>query len=263
MKIKVSIITAILNSQEIVRRQFLYYSKFLPGDVEVIYVDDGSEPPLDFYCVEKKFKFQGYATNDKRPWTQPKARNYGARRANGDYLICTDIDHIISPEVIEAARNPIADVIRLRREAGVLDENGNFTQDEKILRKWGLQDRYFKRHLRLPPHGNSYIFKTSLYLGLGGVDERFCGTGRYPNREEVTLKRKLKPLVKDGRVTIIDDDRRPLFYMMPNGKYCDDGNKDFNPFNLFHNLSREFNIGRLTNKQKRKLKAAEKARKNG
>lgn len=252
---KVSIITAILNSQEIVRRQLLYYNKILPDDVEVIFVDDGSDPPIDFFCVEKTFRFVGLATNDKRPWTQPRARNYGSRRAAGEYLICTDIDHIISLEAIEAARRPQADVIRLKREAGVLNENGDFTQDENVLKKWGLHDRYFRRNLKLPPHGNSYIFRTELYLGLGGVDERFCGTGRYPNREEITLKRKLKPLVKRGQATLIDDDRRPIFYLMPNGKYC--GDRDYNPFGLFHKLSRDTNIGRLTNKQRRKIKNGE------
>ena len=109
---KVSIITAILNSHEIVRRQYLYYEKMnLPEDVEVVWVDDGSDSPIRFLsgesgkidlCEDANFNLSIYETHDKLPWTQPKARNIGAKKAAGDYLICTDIDHIVSPEVIDA-----------------------------------------------------------------------------------------------------------------------------------------------------------------
>jgi hypothetical protein len=34
-----------------------------------------------------------------------------------------------------------------------------------------------------------------------------------------------------------DQDERPTIYMFPNGRYC--GEKDFNPFGLFHDLKRK------------------------
>lgn len=249
---KVSIVNAILNSPEIARRQILHYNKIkLPEDVEIIFVDDGSEPPLDFTGMEMNFEFFLYATNDKRPWTQPAARNYGAKKAKGDFLILTDIDHIISNEIIEEARNCQVDVIRFKREVGVLDENGDFTQEMNVLREYGFD----RNRLKIAPHGNSYIFRTKLFLELGGVDERYVGTGKYPNREEVPLKRKLKALLEQGKVTIRDDDSKPTIYMIPNGRYC--GEKDYNPFGLFHGLSRKRNIGRETNKEKwRRKKSA-------
>ena len=250
---KVSIVTAHYNSPEIARRQVLHYNQMDMTDCEVIFIDDGSDEDRNISSlsdIDVDFNFYVYETHDKAPWTQPKARNYGVGLAEGDYVICADIDHIIVQETLEVAKNPIGDVIRFRRQAAILDENGNFVQDYKILKQWGLLNRYFRRDLRLPPHGNSYVFKRDLFLSLGGVDERYCGTGRYPNREEIRLKRKLKEL--GDSVTIIDDDRRPWIYMMPNGKYC--GDRDYNPFGYFHNLSRERNIGRLTNKQKRQKK---------
>ena len=152
---KVSIVNAILDSPEIAKRQILHYNKIeLPKDVEVIFVDDGSDPPLDLSNIEKRFRFKLYYTYDKRFWTQPAARNFGAKKARGKYCIFTDIDHIISKEVIEEARNPRADVIRFKREAGILNENGVFTQDWNELRKWGFN----RGGLRIAPHGNSYIF---------------------------------------------------------------------------------------------------------
>ena len=42
---KLSIVIAILNSHEIVRRQLLFLKKMdLPNDIEVVFVDDGSRP---------------------------------------------------------------------------------------------------------------------------------------------------------------------------------------------------------------------------
>lgn len=236
---KVSIITAILDSPEIVRRQMLHYKKMnLTDDVEIIYVDDGSDPPL--FPVDiglRNFKY--LETNDKRVWTQPTARNIAAKHATGETLICTDIDHIVSKEVIELAKNPPADVVRFKRFAAVLDEDGDFTQDKTELKRWGLIRRYLNNGLKLPPHGNSYIINRELYLKVGGVSERYCGTGTYPNREEIPLKKELHKLRDAGKITILEDDTKPILYMMPNGKYC--GDRDYNPFGYFHNISRRTN----------------------
>ena len=255
---KVSIVTAVLNSHEVVRRQILHYNRMnLPGDVEFILVDDGSKPPIHYRGFEQpNFKFMLYHTQNFKPWTQPAARNFGARRANGETLICTDIDHIVTEELIEIARNPHADVIRFKREAAVLTKEGLFTQDMNVLREYG----YNRNGLRIAPHGNSYIINKKLYIALGGVDERYVGTGKYPNREEVPLKRKLKELWQSGKITVIDDSTKPTIYMIPNGRYC--GDKDYNPFGLFHNLSRGRNIGRLTNKQKHELRRQKQGGKN-
>jgi len=246
---KVSIVTAILNSHEIVRRQMCHYEKMnLPDDVEVVWVDDGSDPPIRFlYGKDAKidmvedvnFNLSVYETNDKRPWTQPAARNLGVKHAKGEYVICTDIDHIISNEVIETARNPGKwDVIRFSRQPAVLDQNGDFTQDMNVLRQYG----YNRNGLNIAPHGNSYIFRRALYIELGGVSEQHVGTGKYPNREEVPLKSKLKKLWKEGEINVWDKPPKPMIYMIPNGHYC--GGKDFNPFGLFHNLTRSIRSSR-------------------
>ena len=229
---KVSIIQAVLNSPEIVRRQLLHYEKMnLPDDVEVIIVDDGSEPQLKNNANFANCHF--YFTYDYRMWTQPAARNFGAKKARGEFCIFTDIDHIISREVIEIARNCPADVVRFKREAGVLDEDGNFTQDRNALDEWGFREG----GLRLAPHSNSFIIRRDLYLDTGGVSERFVGSGIHPNREEVPFKKKLKPLEQAGKITIWQDQTKPMIYMMPNGRYC--GDKDANPFGFFHDLKRK------------------------
>lgn len=222
---KVSIIIAILNSHEIVRRQLLHFEKMdLPNDVEIILVDDGSNPPLEANGLRNLTLFQ---TNDFRPWTQPIARNRGAEIAKGKYLICTDIDHILTRELIATVLVTPYDIIRFKREAAILDENGNFVQDMDELRRWGFIGEKF----RLNAHGNSYAIKKELFIKFGGSQQRT----RYPNRDEQKIKRWTHRL--GDQIKRIPDDERPTIYMFPNGRFC--GDKDYNPFGYFHNLSRK------------------------
>jgi len=205
----------------------------LPSDIEVIFVDDGSDPPLALNGAPSNFTM--LHTNDKRPWTQPIARNMGVRHARGEYVICTDIDHIITRDLISAVEEINTDVLRFKREFGVLDVNGNFTQDLDVLAYYGLPEKRFKSAgLRIRPHSNSYAICRELFLELGGSRENRIMF--YPNRDEVPLKSMLKRMQARGEITIQDTDERPTIYMFPVGHYC--GNVDCDPLGLFHKLSR-------------------------
>jgi glycosyltransferase involved in cell wall biosynthesis len=206
----------------------------LPDDVEIVFVDDGSDPALRPEFLKN---FSMYYTNCFTPWTQPAARNFGVKRANGEYLIVTDIDHIISRELIEFVRKTEYDFVRFRREFGVIDEAGKFDQSQKSLMDYGItEERLIKKGAKLVPHTNSFAIKRDLYESIGGVSERHVGSGKHPNREEQPLKSRIKKLVSMGQITTCPDDERPLIYMIPNGRFC--GDKDYNPFKLFHNLER-------------------------
>lgn len=234
---KITIVIAVLNSYEVFRRQLLHFEKMnLPDDIEIIIVDDGSDSPLEGNLRNLTI----FPTNDKRPWTQPIARNIGAKMAMGEYLICTDIDHIIPRETIDFVYDSDYDIIRFKRFAGVLDENGNFTQDMNQLRLYG----YNRDGLRMGPHGNSYAIKRDLFLKIGGSQQR-CS---YPNRDEQKIKRYTHRHLYE--LKLLNNDNRPSIYMIPNGRFC--GDRDYNPFGLFHNLTRENNVmsRKLRNKEK-------------
>jgi glycosyltransferase involved in cell wall biosynthesis len=229
--IKATILFAVLNSHEIVRRQIEWFRKMeLPDDVEILIMDDGSEPPITGELKNLRI----VPTNDFRPWTQPLARNAGAKIAKGEYIICTDIDFIITKELINTVLEGTYDVIRFKREVGVLDELSNFTQDVEQLGKYGFPvDRIERRGLRLSAHSNSYAMKRELFIRLGGSQSK----PSYPNQDEVRIKHRFKKLAAQGEITIIPDNDRPTIYMIPNGRFC--GDKDYNPFGLFHNLTRK------------------------
>ena len=254
---KLSIIVPVLNSHEIVRRSLLHYDKmFLTDDVEVIYVDDGSDPPIEDFLIKDEglsekereeflnlygygysFDLTIYQTNDKRDWTWALARNFGAKKARGEYLLMTDLDYIIPKKAIEYALQFTGDKLRFKREFGILDENGEFTQDVPTLLKWGLlPERISERGLQMPPHPNNFCMRKDLYWEMGGYREDRVGWP-YPQGEDAWFKRKWTRMVEDGKAKDDDARLRPTLYMYPNGQFC--GDVDYNPFGLFHKLSRK------------------------
>ena len=240
---KLSIITAVLNSPEVVRRHVLHYQRMpLPEDVEWIVVDDKSEPPLrqEDYALPR---MQILRHTLPGIWTQPAARNFGARQAIGEKLLCTDIDHIVTLDLITFARETTYDFVKLKREVAVLDEEGHFVQTREAVLAYGFQaDRLERGGYHIAPHTNSFIVTRQIYLDVGGVSERRVKLGRHPNREEIPFRKRIWDLARQNKITVLDEatngcDGRPMLYMIPNGHYC--GHKDFNPFGLFHALPRK------------------------
>lgn len=233
---RLSVIVPVLNSHEIVRRQILRWRKIgIPDDTEVIYMDDGSEPPLEFPDHGLK-NFRIVPTNDLRPWTWALARNAGARIAKGEYYLMTDLDYIISRPALNASREFTGDRLGFHREFGVLDKHGNFSQDIEVLLSYGLDPKRIPtRGVKLAPHPNNFVIKKSLYWAMGGYREDLIHKP-YPQGEDRHFKKQLLQFVKAGKAVMQDWDR-PTLYMFPNGQYC--GDVDYNPFGLFHGLSRK------------------------
>jgi glycosyltransferase involved in cell wall biosynthesis len=236
---RLSIIIPFLNSREIVRRQCAFMRKQdYPDNVEVIFMDDGSDPPLVVPEDHPK-NFRLIATNDFRPWTSSLARNTAAREyAQGEYLLMTDGDYIVTRAAVDRALEFTGDRLGFRREFGVIDTMGEFTQDWAYLMKYGLPiERLRAKGTRLPPHPNNFIIRASLFAEMGGYREDLIISRPYPQGEDRWFKRKLMEFVNDGKITLPPDDRRPTIYMFPNGQFC--GDVDYNPYGLFHDLTRK------------------------
>jgi len=221
---KLSVIIPVLNSHEIVRRQSLYFAKMkLPDSVEVIFVDDGSDPPIESDVARI------VRTNDRRPWTQPKARNIGAMHAKGEFLIFTDIDHIVTQEAIAHGREYPYDFGRFYREFAILDEEGNLSQNPEDLAAYGL----VRQRLRTSCHTLSMTIRKSVFLETGGYREKLL---KHPTHDDGNMKTRLKRMQAAGAITKCPDDERTRICVFPSGRFC--GEKDYNPFGLFHSLPR-------------------------
>jgi glycosyltransferase involved in cell wall biosynthesis len=244
--VKVSCVIPVLNSHEIVRRQLLHFARIglaSLSDVEVIYMDDGSDPPIR--GGDELPNFRIVATNDFRPWTWALARNAGAKLATGNYMLMCDLDYIIPRSAIDAALAFTGDKLRFKREFGVLDEEGNFTQDLSVLKRYGLSDkRIAERGVKLPPHPNNFCIRRDLYWQMGGYPEDRIDRP-YPQGEDRWFKRRWVEFCNKGLAKESETDDRPMLYMFPNGQFC--GDVDFNPMGLFHDLSRknDFNPAHL------------------
>jgi glycosyltransferase involved in cell wall biosynthesis len=244
---KLSVIVSILNSHEVVRRQFLHWEKMnLPDDVEIIYMDDGSDPPLQ-YTGNKLKNLRIIPTNNpKGAESQASglfadgrvgmARNMAARLAKGEYVLMTDIDYIIPKESIEAGRVLKDDKEGFRRQFGVLLEDGVATQDLMVLKQYGLlQKRIDERNIMMAPHPNNFIMRRSVFIDLDGYREDRVGNTGYPDGHDRWFKRSWMRAFNKGLYTI--SPTRTTLLMFPNGWYC--GDVDYNPFNLFHTCSRK------------------------
>ena len=216
----------------------------LPDDAEIIFVDDGSIPPITGELKNLTI----HPTNDFRPWTWALARNAGAKIAKGDYYLMTDLDYILSEELIESVRNFNGDKMRFKREFGILDEDGNFTQDIPTLLKYGLSpDRIPSKGVKLPPHPNNFAIRKDLFWEMGGYREDLFGK-EYPQGEDGLFKKVWAQFIEQGRAK--DHGYRPVIFMFPNGHFC--GDVDYNPFDLFHKLTRKTSANNWHKKIKRR-----------
>lgn len=226
--IKISIVIPVLNSHRAVARQLKYFKKLkLPDTVEIILMDDGSYPPLEFVTADTNCTI--YPTGDFRPWTQPCARNLGVRIARGEYIFMTDIDHIITSEAIKAVEDFDGDKMVFPRSFAVLDNKGNLSIEPRMLFKYGLtRSRYRKRDRRVYTHTNTYAIKKKIFEEIDGYPLRICGRNTYPTRDDRFFYHRYRRHCEAGfckkAVT------GPEIHVFPASAS--------DPMHLFHNLSR-------------------------
>ena len=216
---KISIVIPVYNSHEIVRRQLLHLNRIKTDDVEIIIVDDGSDPPIKDATIRR---------HSRIAWTQGIARNLGAEMASGEYLFMTDIDHIISKESLEDALAFTGNKMIFRRQIGILDKNGTIKQDKKTLKDWG----YTKDKLDASVHGNTFVMKKSIFDGLKGYDPKRSLIGYHPisrKGDDCFFNRKWNNEYNREELAVGRD-----MYRFPIGRFRDDG--DLNPKGLFHDL---------------------------
>lgn len=216
--IRLSLIVSVLESHEVVRRQLLHLARVLSDETELIVIDDGSDPPIAIDTSVRIPHLHWRRTEDRRPWTQPKARNIGARMATAERLLFFDIDHIITTDVLHKGFCFVGDKMHWWRRPGILDSDGTLVLDERVLREHGMRDP------SPSVHQNSFVIKRSLFELLGGYDERFCG--RYGG-DDIDFNRRYDQLCRLGRAKpsevmgegfVFPDpvtDTRGLFHSLP------------------------------------------------
>lgn len=182
---RLSIAFPYYDNPEMLNFQISYLESF-PRDIqehiEVVLVDDGSpiNPALESLHRRQLQNLRLFRIEVDKPWNQDAARNIAAFEAKGEYLLLTDIDHVVPLATVQALLD-------------VDDLDSVFT----LSRKAHFSDKV------IPPHVNSYFLSRKKYWSIGGYDEDFWGT--YGSD-----KLFRKKVMRAGGVTLLDHARLEL-----------------------------------------------------
>lgn len=230
-KPKVSIVIPILNSHKVVKRQLRHFKSMdLSNNVEIVLIDDGSDPPLkDFYDPTNVRNCKIYPTGDTRPWTQACAKNMGAEIAQGEYLFITDIDSIIPKNAITMVEQFCGDKMEFFREIAVLNRRGQIQQDLKTVLDYGYPKKKYQKHkFKTYKHTNTFAMRKSVFEMLGGYDAARCDKGTHPTHDDLYLHSQYRSYARAGKC--LPSVMGPVVYMFPS--------TGVNVKNLFHDLKR-------------------------
>ena len=154
------------------QKQIRLLTKILPGNWELIFVDDGSVPPIPI-PDETPENFVLLRTGEIRTefeWTQHLAINKAVALAKGEYIVKNDVDHVFTRDTIEAIEEFKGDMLLFRREAGYLSDDLTITS---------LRDE----HPVYSPIDDIYVVRKSIFQGLGGypveATRKYGGMGRF------------------------------------------------------------------------------------
>lgn len=191
---------AVLESYRMAEKQFRWLARILPSTWELIFIDDGSSPQIPFPVVHPP-AFQFLRTNPRRKlneWTQKAAINLGVELARGHYLVKNDIDHIFTPEAIQAADRFQGDMMLFHRSAGVLTDDLRIVEvDHKVF---SLVD-------------DIYVIKKSLFNARGGYPHtRLYGDGG-KTFWEYSQKPEAQP--PEGALVYVAPDSHEQYHKLP------------------------------------------------
>lgn len=188
---KLSIIIPTLDSHKIVKSQIIRLQTILysyQDIVDVIIVDDGSDPPLIEYLKENNIIFTKFNTTQEsldvwklnnifiietknyNKWTQAIACNIGVRFSNSEYVYNTAIDHFITLENIEEVLNFNGDCLKFPRSYGVILDNGEISTDIKLMKEYGYDGSVVNIAWDI------YSMKKELFLKINGYNEDVFGS---------------------------------------------------------------------------------------
>lgn len=164
---------------------WLDWPDWVKDRTEIIIVDDcSSEYPATHQIwprVIDELNFKLFCITEKVRWNWIAAKNIGAHQAGGDWLMLTDIDHVVDKNLIvylhEFAAHPECFYVPSRVD--------------------GSERRYNPK-----PHPNSYFMTKEFFWKVGGYNEYYSGhygsDGTWRRRCETTGKKVLLnvPLVQ-------------------------------------------------------------------
>jgi len=177
--VRLSLVIPYYRNPTMLQRQFLLWrdewSAHLKEQIEIIIVDDGSpaETAEDVLRNLSGLPLSLYRVTEDRPWHQHGARNLGAHVATGEWLLMTDMDHIVPGSTL-------AEILRLLPELSdrTVLTFGRVDAPRRLIwfaDEWTSFERTRREDGSLKPHVNSFAISKKNYWRIGGYDEDLCG----------------------------------------------------------------------------------------
>lgn len=214
-----SVVMPYYRNPGMLQRQYSVWAGDWPADLrqqlEIVIVDDGSpdECALDVLRPVGLPAIRIFKVLEDRPWHQHGARNLGAREAAGDWLLMTDMDHIVPAATINQVLRQMARNRRCHMTFARVDAPTDphwLSDDFPDMKPTTRADGSLK------PHPNSFVLRRDDYLRIGGYDEDYCGIygtdGMFRKRLERALPRHhvLSPLIRVPREVVGDASTRDV-----------------------------------------------------
>ena len=141
-----------------------------PEAVKVIVVDDGSPRHPALEVIPGDVRAAVYRIDVDIPWNRNGARNLGTRVAETNFVLHTDIDHVLPVSTAERLLSTedldASHWYRFRRwRVGKADDT---RMKDALARDCELGE--------IKPHNDSFICARDLYWEAGGYDEDFSGS---------------------------------------------------------------------------------------
>lgn len=157
--------------------------KELLAKTEFIVIDDCSTefPASNYAMIFPGMQFRLYRVTEKAKWNWIACRNIGAHEAHGDWLMMTDMDHVVDAELL-------AHLHSMKVEPDCFYVPSRVDGPARVPNP--------------KPHPNSYFMSRDFFWKVGGYDENYSGNygtdGIWRRRCEALGKRVLldMPLVQ-------------------------------------------------------------------
>lgn len=133
--------------------QFQKYDRKVQKNLQIIIIDDGSPASPARLDSESPCQISIYRMKVDVRWNQDACRNLGANKAKTQWILLTDIDHLVPNDTM----------------AAIMTQSLNPEFVYKFSRVSEPEMLPYK------PHPNSWLMTKSMFCDVGGYDERLAG----------------------------------------------------------------------------------------
>ena len=176
----VSIITCCYNGERFVDRWAESLLQQTYGNIEILFVDDGSTDGsgAKFLSYKNEFEEKGYVLKYFSQENQGigGATNVGLLNMTGDYFVIYDIDDILYPHYVEARVKYLEENV----DCGLVLSNGHYVNENNINQKYPIE--FYSANITNMQDEKEWIFE-DIILG-----KRVCDTCPYMHRTKYYLE---------------------------------------------------------------------------